>query len=102
MKSKNNKILIAIVSIVVVLVLIVFLLVNCKFKESVNSKIYEENLSKNKYKSNLVVEDNSNATMLDDELEDEGEEIIFPVEDDQEIILLPNPNINESVILKKL
>lgn len=102
MKSKNNKILIAIVSIVVVLVLIVFLLVNCKFKESVNSKIYEENLSKNKYKSNLVVEDNSNATMLDDELEDEGEEIIFPVEYDQEIILLPNPNINESVILKKL
>ena len=102
MKSKNNKILIAIVSIVVVLVLIVFLLVNCKFKESVNSKIYEENLSKNKYKSNLVVEDNNSATMLDDELEDEGEERIFPVEDDQEIILLPNPNINESVILKKL
>ena len=40
--------------------------------------------------------------MLDDELEDEGEERIFPVEDDQEIIVLPNPNINEAVILKKL
>lgn len=40
--------------------------------------------------------------MLDDELEDEGEERIFPVEDDQEIIVLPNPNINEPVILKKL
>ena len=52
-------------------------------------------------KKNLIIEDN-NTTMLDGELEDEGEERIFPVEDDQEIIVLPNPNINEAVILKKL
>lgn len=102
MRLENNKILITTVSIIIGLGLIIFLLINYKLNESTNDKIYEEELSENKYKSNLIIEDNNSATMLDDELEDEGEERIFPVEDDQEIIVLPNPNINEPVILKKL
>lgn len=105
MRLENNKILITTVSSIIGLGLIIFLLINYKLNESTNDKIYEEGLSENKYKSNLIIEDN-NTTMLDDELEDEdedeGEERIFPVEDDQEIIVLPNPNINEAVILKKL
>lgn len=101
MRLENNKILITTVSSIIGLGLIIFLLINYKLNESTNDKIYEEELSENKYKSNLIIEDN-NTTMLDDELEDEGEEKIFPVEDDQEIIVLPNPNINEPVILKKL
>lgn len=103
MRLENNKILITTVSSIIGLGLIIFLLINYKLNESTNDKIYEEELSENKYKSNLIIEDN-NKTMLDDELEDEdeGEERIFPVEDDQEIIVLPNPNINEAVILKKL
>ncbi len=103
MRLENNKILITTVSSIIGLGLIIFLLINYKLNESTNDKIYEEELSENKYKSNLIIEDN-NTTMLDDELEDEdeGEERIFPVEDDQEIIVLPNPNINEAVILKKL
>ena len=103
MRLENNKILITTVSSIIGLGLIIFLLINYKLNESTNDKIYEEELSENKYKSNLIIEDN-NTTMLDDELEDEdeGEERIFPVEDDQEIIVLPNPNINEPVILKKL
>lgn len=103
MRLENNKILITTVSSIIGLGLIIFLLINYKLNESINDKIYEEELSENKYKSNLIIEDN-NTTMLDDELEDEdeGEERIFPVEDDQEIIVLPNPNINEAVILKKL
>lgn len=102
MRLENNKILITTVSIIIGLGLIIFLVINYKLNESTNDKIYEEELSENKYKSNLIIEDNNSATMLDDELEDEGEERIFPVEDDQEIIVLPNPNINEPVILKKL
>ncbi len=103
MRLENNKILITTVSSIIGLGLIIFLLINYKLNKSTNDKIYEEELSENKYKSNLIIEDN-NTTMLDDELEDEdeGEERIFPVEDDQEIIVLPNPNINEAVILKKL
>ena len=101
MRLENNKILITTVSSIIGLGLIIFLLINYKLNKSTNDKIYEEELSENKYKSNLIIEDN-NTTMLDDELEDEGEEKIFPVEDDQEIIVLPNPNINEAVILKKL
>lgn len=103
MRLENNKILITTVSSIIGLGLIIFLLINYKVNKSTNDKIYEEELSENKYKSNLIIEDN-NTTMLDDELEDEdeGEERIFPVEDDQEIIVLPNPNINEAVILKKL
>ena len=101
MRLENNKILITTVSSIIGWGLIIFLLINYKLNESTNDKIYEEELSENKYKSNLIIEDN-NTTMLDDELEDEGEERIFPVEDDQEIIVLPNPNINEPVILKKL
>ena len=103
MRLENNKILITTVSSIIGLGLIIFLLINYKLNESTNDKIYDEELSENKYKSNLIIEDN-NTTMLDDELEDEdeGEERIFPVEDDQEIIVLPNPNINEAVILKKL
>lgn len=103
MRLENNKILITTVSSIIGLGLIIFLLINYKLNESTNDKIYEEELSENKYKSNLIIEDN-NTIMLDDELEDEdeGEERIFPVEDDQEIIVLPNPNINEAVILKKL
>ena len=101
MRLENNKILITTVSSIIGLGLIIFLLINYKLNESTNDKIYEEELSENKYISNLIIEDN-NTTMLDDELEDEGEEKIFPVEDDQEIIVLPNPNINEAVILKKL
>ena len=103
MRLENNKILIITVSSIIGLGLIIFLLINYKLNKSTNDKIYEEELSENKYKSNLIIEDN-NTTMLDDELEDEdeGEERIFPVEDDQEIIVLPNPNINEAVILKKL
>ena len=101
MRLENNKILITTVSSIIGLGLIIFLLINYKLNESTNDKIYEEELSENKYKSNLIIEDN-NTKMLDDELEDEGEERIFPVEDDQEIIVLPNPNINEPVILKKL
>lgn len=101
MRLENNKILITTVSSIIGLGLIIFLLINYKLNESTNDKIYEEELSENKYKSNLIIEDN-NTTMLDDELEDEGEERIFPVEDDQEIIVLPNPNINEPVSLKKL
>ena len=101
MRLENNKILITTVSSIIGLGLIIFLLINYKLNESTNDKIYEEELSENKYKSNLIIEDN-NTTMLDDELEDEGEERIFPVEDDQEIIVLPNHNINEPVILKKL
>ena len=103
MRLENNKILITTVSSIIGLGLIIFLSINYKLNESTNDKIYEEELSENKYKSNLIIEDN-NTTMLDDELqdEDEGEERIFPVEDDQEIIVLPNPNINEAVILKKL
>lgn len=103
MRLENNKILITTVSSIIGLGLIIFLLINYKLNESTDDKIYEEELSENKYKSNLIIEDN-NTTMLDDELEDEdeGEERIFPVEDDQEIIVLPNPNINEAVILKKL
>ena len=101
MRLENNKILITTVSSIIGLGLIIFLLINYKLNESTNDKIYEEELSENKYKSNLIIEDN-NTTMLDDELEDEGEERIIPVEDDQEIIVLPNPNINEPVILKKL
>ena len=100
MRLENNKILITTVSSIIGLGLIIFLLINYKLNKSTNDKIYEEELS-DKYKSNLIIEDN-NTTMLDDELEDEGEERIFPVEDDQEIIVLPNPNINEAVILKKL
>ena len=101
MRLENNKILITTVSSIIGLGLIIFLLINYKLNESTNDKIYEEELSENKYKSNLIIEDN-NTTMLDDELEDAGEERSFPVEDDQEIIVLPNPNINEPVILKKL
>ena len=101
MRLENNKILITTVSSIIGLGLIIFLLINYKLNKSTNDKIYEEELSENKYRSNLIIEDN-NTTMLDDELEDEGEERIFPVEDDQEIIVLPNPNINEAVILKKL
>ena len=101
MRLENNKILITTVSSIIGLGLIIFLLINYKLNKSTNDKIYEEELSENKYKSNLIIEDN-NTTMLDDELDDEGEERIFPVEDDQEIIVLPNPNINEAVILKKL
>ena len=101
MRLENNKILITTVSSIIGLGLIIFLLINYKLNKSTNDKIYEEELSENKYKSNLIIEDN-NTTMLDDELEDEGEERIFPVEDEQEIIVLPNPNINEPVILKKL
>lgn len=67
MRLENNKILITTVSSIIGLGLIIFLLINYKLNKSTNDKIYEEELSENKYKSNLIIEDN-NTTMLDDEL----------------------------------
>ena len=63
MRLENNKILITTVSSIIGLGLIIFLLINYKLNESTNDKIYEEELSENKYKSNLIIEEDRKSVV---------------------------------------
>lgn len=103
MKLKKCKYLILIVSIFFVLGLIVNISNNNKSQDEGKLVIVEDNkdLFEENYKSNLIVESDDN-NMVSNESEDDKGIRILPENIGDEIITLPNPNINEEVILKRL
>lgn len=76
---------------------------NFKTKDNTIAEKDNGKLVENKYKSNLVVEsDDNNIVVTNEETEEDGGVRIFPDDENKEIIILPKPNTDEQVILKKL
>lgn len=103
MKLKKYKYLILAVSTFFVLGLIVNISNNNEPKDEGKLVIAEDNkdLLEENYKSNLIIESDDN-NMVSNEKEDDKSIRVLPENIADEIITLPNPNINEEVILKKL
>lgn len=103
MKLKKYKYLSLAVSIFFVLGLIINISNNNKPKDKGKLVIIEDNkdLFKENYKSNLIIESDDN-NMVSNDNEDDKSIRVLPENIVDEIITLPNPNINEEVILKKL
>lgn len=104
-KLKKGKYLILAVSIFFVLGSITIVSNNSKVNENSNLIIAEDNndLFKENYKGNLVIEsDDNNTVTTEEELEENGSVRILPKEEAGDIIILPNPSYNEEVILNKL
>ena len=102
MKLKKYKYLILTVSIFFVLGSITILLDNKKVKDEGKLVIEEDNsdLLKDNYKSNLFVESDDNNTVTTKE--EDGSIRVLPENESRSIMVLPNPNIDGEVILKKL
>ncbi|WP_300902855.1 hypothetical protein [uncultured Clostridium sp.] len=104
MKLKKCKYLILAVSIFFVLGLIANISNNNnKPKDEGKLVIVEDNkdLFEENYKSNLIIESDDN-NIVSNENEDDKSIKVLPENIGDEIITLPNPNINEEVILKRL
>ncbi|WP_304406442.1 hypothetical protein [uncultured Clostridium sp.] len=104
MKLKKCKYLILAVSIFFVLGLIANISNNNnKPKDEGKLVIVEDNkdLFEENYKSNLIIESDDN-NIVSNENEDDKSIRVLPEKIVDEIITLPNPNINEEVILKRL
>lgn len=103
MNFKRFKYLILTVSIFFVLGLITILSSNNKVQDQGKLVVEEGNndLLKDNYKSNLIVESDDNNTVNTEEKED-GSIRVLPENGSEDIIALPNPNIDGEVILKKL
>lgn len=105
MKLKKYKYLSLAISIFFVLGLIINISNNNKPKDKGKLVIIEDNkdLFKENYKSNLIIEsDDNNVVSNENEDEDDKSIRVLPENIVDDIITLPNPNINEEVILKKL
>lgn len=103
MKSKKDKYLILTLSIFILTGLITILSNSNKLKD--NSNLIGEEKSKNLIedndKSNLIVE-NYNNNVVTTEAEEDGSVRVLPENKSESIIVLPNPNSDEQVTLKKL
>ena len=102
MNFKRFKYLILTVSIFFVLGLITILSSNNKVQDQGKLVIEEDNsdLLKDNYKSNLIVESDDNNTVTTKE--EDGSIRVLPENESRSIMVLPNPNIDGEVILKKL
>lgn len=103
MKNKKYKYLILTVSIFLIVGLSSILLINNSMKDN-NSLIAEEESSsfiENDYEGNLIIESDNNNVVTTEE-EEEGIIRILPEKDGESVVLLPNPNTDTQVILKKL
>ncbi|MEN8077341.1 hypothetical protein ABFP60_10280 [Clostridioides difficile] len=101
MKSKKGKYLILTLSIFILIGSITILPNKHKGKD--NSNLISEEVSKSliEDKSNLIVENDNNNVVTTEEEED-GSVRVLPDNKSEGIIVLPNPNSDEQVTLKKL
>ena len=121
MKSKKGKYLILTLSIFILTGLITILSNSNKLKDNSNliSEEKSKNLIEDNDKSNLI-EDNDKSNLIEDndksnlivenynnnvvttEVEEDGSVRVLPENKSESIIVLPNPNSDEQVTLKKL
>ena len=103
MKSKKGKYLILTLSIFILTGLITILSNSNKLKDNSNliSEEKSKNLIEDNDKSNLIVE-NDNNNVVTTEAEGDGSVRVLPENKSESIIVLPNPNSDEQVTLKKL
>lgn len=103
MKSKKGKYLILTLSIFILTGLITILSNSNKLKDNSNliSEEKSKNLIEDNDKSNLIVE-NYNNNVVTTEAEEDGSVRVLPENKSESIIVLPNPNSDEQVTLKKL
>lgn len=103
MKSKKGKYLILTLSIFILTGLITILSNSNKLKDNRNliSEEKSKNLIEDNDKSNLIVE-NDNNNVVTTEAEEDGSVRVLPENKSESIIVLPNPNSDEQVTLKKL
>lgn len=103
MKSKKGKYLILTLSIFILTGLITILSNSNKLKDNSNliSEEKSKNLIEDNDKSNLIVE-NDNNNVVTTEAEEDGSVRVLPENKSESIIVLPNPNSDEQVTLKKL
>ncbi|MDU4884594.1 MAG: hypothetical protein E6176_02110 [Clostridium celatum] len=103
MKSKKGKYLILTLSIFILTGLITILSNSNKLKDNSNliSEEKSKNLIEDNDKSNLIVE-NDNNNVFTTEAEEDGSVRVLPENKSESIIVLPNPNSDEQVTLKKL
>lgn len=103
MKSKKGKYLILTLSIFILTGLITILSNSNKLKDNSNliSEEKSKNLIEDNDKSNLIVE-NYNNNVVTTEVEEDGSVRVLPENKSESIIVLPNPNSDEQVTLKKL
>lgn len=103
MKSKKGKYLILTLSIFILTGLITILSNSNKLKDNSNliSEEKSKNLIEDNDKSNLIVE-NDNNNVFTTEAEEAGSVRVLPENKSESIIVLPNPNSDEQVTLKKL
>ena len=130
MKSKKGKYLILTLSIFILTGLITILSNSNKLKDNSNliSEEKSKNLIEDNDKSNLIedndksnlIEDNDKSNLIEDndksnlivenynnnvvttEVEEDGSVRVLPENKSESIIVLPNPNSDEQVTLKKL
>ena len=103
MKLKKSNYLILTVTIFFVVSSITILSSNNKIQKQDKLVIREENsdLVKDNYKSNLVIEsDDSNIVTTGEE--EEGNIRVSPENEGEAITVIPNPNSDKEVILKRL
>lgn len=103
MKSKKGKYLILTLSIFILTGLITILSNSNNLKDNSNliSEEKSKNLIEDNDKSNLIVE-NDNNNVVTTEAEEDGSVRVLPENKSESIIVLPNPNSDEQVTLKKL
>ena len=103
MKLKKSNYLILTVTIFFVVSSITILSSNNKIQKQDKLVIREENsdLVKDNYKSNLVIESDDNNIVTTGE-EEEGNIRVSPENEGEAIKVIPNPNSDEEVILKRL
>lgn len=103
MKSKKGKYLILTLSIFILTGLITILSNSNKLKDNSNliSEEKSKNLIEDNDKSNLIVK-NDNNNVVTTEAEEDGSVRVLPENKSESIIVLPNPNSDEQVTLKKL
>ena len=103
MKLKKYKYLILIVAMFWAVSSITILSSNNKIQKQDKLVIREENsdLVKDNYKSNLVIESDDNNIVTTGEEED-GNIRVLPENEGEAITMIPNPNADEEVILKRL
>ena len=102
-KLKKGKFLVLIVSVAFIVCLSIILASNFTTKEQINYKVDDKGLVERNYKSNLIIEDdNSNVVETNEEAKGDGSTRITPNETMEGVMSLPNPDINEEVILRKL
>ena len=103
MKLKKSNYLILTVTIFFVVSSITILSSNNKIQKQDKLVIREENsdLVKDNYKSNLVIESDDNNIVTTGE-EEEGNIRVSPENEGEAITVIPNPNADKEVILKRL